>query len=944
VIGNTGCSKATGRALLLASVGVLAGLPVAARAQPADVGEVVVTGSRIVRDGYTAPTPVTVAAVEDLQDATPSSIADGLNKLPQFANSVSPRGNPNLNPNTGEHGNLLNLRGVGPTRSLILFDGLRVPPTTFKGGVDVNTLPQLLVDRVDVVTAGASAAYGSDAVSGVVNYVLNENFKGVKGLAQYGLSDRHDLQNYRLGVAAGTPVLDGRGHLLFSAERTDADEIVRSDRIYGDNRSSAVGSVVGSTAAPGTAANPLVFMTGLSSIQQTFGGKITSSTVPSLVNSVFQPDGTIRPFVNGPATGTATVKVGGDGFYTPGYGTLSPKLTTNQFFGRISFDLNDNLKVYAQANYGSYRTTYRSQALFILGARVFSGNAFLNPAVQARLGPNDSFVVQEILPQYGPMVTRENGDSGMYALGLSGKVMDAWKWRLDYVRGESRSTAGQQNFQYPRLAAAIDAVRDPSGAIVCRVTLTNPGLYPGCVPYNPFGQGAASPAALAYTTDISRFHTVNTTDDLSFSAQGDLFALPAGRVSLAFGAEHRVQTLKLTSNSDPAHPPDLTGLRAPINTSWFNSVNFGVADGRVKVNEAFGEVAVPLLKDAPFAQSLDLNAAGRITHYSTSGTAKTWKVGATWAPFDQMSFRITRSRDLRAPGLYDLFAGQTFLAASFTDPHTGQAPFLRVQNGGNPDLKPETGDTFTMGVVLRPSFVPNFNASLDYYDLKITGAIATQTAIDILNECEASGGTSPSCELITRPLPFSDRSAANAPTAIRVVNQNLSFIRTKGVDLDLSYRAEVGPGQLSLRGYANWVFKFDQQSNSVAPVIDYAGYVANGTVNYSLPKFRGVLSARYKWAATELFLQETMIGKMKLGPTQVYAVPPIKRYFYTDATITQQLPRAGMEAFLTINNLFDKKPPFVPGSGTSAGTYYPTLPQLYDVVGRAYTAGVRFQF
>lgn len=933
------------RGLLMASCALAFALPAAAQEQAENtVTEMVVTGTRIVRDGYTAPTPVTVAAVEDLQASTPSSLADGLNKLPQFTNSVSPRGNPNLNANSAEHGNLLNLRGVGPTRVLILFDGLRVPPTTFKGAVDINTLPQLLVERVDVVTAGASAAYGSDAVSGVVNYILDSDFKGVKGLAQYGISDRRDLQNYRVGIAAGTPLLDGRAHLVVSAERTDAHELIRSDRPFGDTRSGAVGSVIGTTAVAGSAGNPLIFATGLSSTQQTFGGKITSSTVASLVNLKFLPDGTVTPFVNGGTTGTSTLRVGGDGFYTPGYGTISPPIKTNQFFGRFTFDVNDDLKFYVQANYGTYDTSFKAQARFILGARVFSGNAFLNPTVQARLGPTDSFVVQEILPQYGPMLAKESSDSGMYGVGAAGRILNNWNWRLDYVRGESSSTMEQSQFQYPRLAAAIDAVRDASGNIVCRVTQTNPGLFPGCVPYNPFGEGAASTAARAYVEGVSRFDTLNTTDDLSFSVQGDVFNLPAGPVSVALGAEYRRQKLKLTSNSDPGRPPDLTGLRAPINTSWFNSTNVGVANGKVKVKEAFGEIVIPVLKDAPFAKSFDVNAAGRITDYSTSGTVKTWKVGATYEPFDQMSFRITRSRDIRAPGLYELFAGETFLAASFTDPHTGAAPFLRVQSGGNPDLTPEIGDTFTMGVVLRPDFAPHFSASLDYYDLKITNAIVTQSALDILNECEVSGGTAPTCALITRPLPFSDRTAANAPSAIRVINQNVSFIQTKGVDLDVSYRIGIGPGDLTLRGYANWVVKFDQKANTTAPVVDFAGYGANGTINYTLPKFKGSLSARYKIGGTEIFVQETMIGKMKFGPTLVYAEPPVKRYFYTDATVVQQLPHKGVEAFVTVNNLFDKQAPFIPGAGSSAGTFYPTLPQLYDVVGRSYTAGVRFKF
>ena len=907
--------------------------------------EVVVTGTRIVRDGYTASTPVTVATAESLISTTPSNLADGLNKLPQFANSSSPEGNTQVNANSAEHGNLLNLRGVGPSRVLIMFDGVRVPPTTYKGAVDVNVLPQLLVERVDVVTAGASAAYGSDAVSGVVNYVLDSDFEGAQGVLQYGASTQGDLANHRLGIAVGTSLWNERGHFIASAEQFHTDGVIRADREFGESRSVAAGSVVGSSATPGTAANPLAFYTGASSTQQTFGGRITSSTVPGLVNRVFEPNGTIRPFVNGAPTGTSTVRIGGDGFYTPGYGTLIAPLETEQYFARASFDFTDSLSGYVQSNYSSSVTEYAAQARFILGARIYSGNAFLHSTVQAQMGPNDTFVVQEILPQYGPMETREVTDYVSFGGGLSGTFGEGWSWRTDFTYGESDTVVKQEQFDYLRLAAALDAVTDGGGNTVCRVSITNPGLYPGCVAYNPFGVGSASQAALDYTTGVSRFQVENTMSALSASVSGDVFELPAGPVSVAFGGEYREQELSLTSNSNPAIALDTTGLRAPITATRFNSTNVGIANGEVQVEEAFVEVAVPILSNAPFARSLELNGAARYTNYSTSGAVETWKAGATWEPVDGLSFRVTRSRDIRAPGLYELFAGVTTVNSSFTDPHTGTAPFIQVRTGGNADLDPEVGDTFTAGFVARPSFLPGFAISADWYNLKIEGAIATQTVLDILNECEASNGVSPTCDLITRPLPFADRTPANAPTAIRVVNQNLSFIETSGIDVDASYRTDFGPGDLTLRLYVNWVNEFLQQTNSIAPTYDYAGYVALGSVTYALPNVRGTLTAQYSLGDTDLILQQSMIGEMELGPTQVYAVEPIDPYFYTDVTIRQGLPGLdGWNAFFTVNNLFDKQPPFIAAAGTSAGTYYPTVGQLYDISGRTFTAGLRFSF
>ena len=243
----------------------------------ANAGLITVTGSRVVRDGYNQPTPVTVASTAELEKATPTNLADALNKLPQFANSSGPASNTQLQGNSGDHGNLLNLRGVGPLRALILLDGIRVPPTTFRGAVDVNTLPNLLVQRVDVVTGGASAAYGSDAVSGAINYVLDKKFRGVKGVVQRGVSTRGDLGNYKVGIAAGLSFAGDRGHVLASVERFDSEGITRNARIYGNDAYGAVGSVVGGGPA-GRAANPFIFLPNLRLAANDFNNGVLTST------------------------------------------------------------------------------------------------------------------------------------------------------------------------------------------------------------------------------------------------------------------------------------------------------------------------------------------------------------------------------------------------------------------------------------------------------------------------------------------------------------------------------------------------------------------------------------------------------------------------------------------------------------------------------------------
>ena len=923
----------------------------AERETTSDLSDIVVTGTRVVRDGYNQPTPVTVASTAELEKATPTNLADALNKLPQFANSVSPAANTQLQGNSGEHGNLLNLRGVGPTRALILLDGVRVPPTTFRGAVDVNTIPQLLIQRVDVVTGGASAVYGSDAVSGAVNFVLDKKFEGVKGVAQRGVSTRGDLGNYRVGIAGGMSFAGGRGHVLASVERYDSEGITRSARIYGDDAYAAVGSVPGSAVAPGRAGNPFIFLPNLRFTTNDYNnGLILTSTVPSLANSIFLPGGAVRPIQRGTATGTPGTNVGGDGLYIPGSNQLIAPLATTQGYGRLAYDLTETLTAHVQGSYSRSVTSYDTQAQSVLGFRFFSGNAFLNPAVQAQLGPNDSFTMFRFIAEQGAIPTRESTSAYLVNGGLEWNL-GGWNITADYTRGNSVTKFAQKQVEIPKLAAALDAVRAQNGSIVCRVTLTNPGLYPGCVPINVFGAGTPSTSDLETVLGISRYRARNTTDDFVLSARGDLVELPAGPVTVAVGGQYRRQKLDLTSNSDPAVPVDFTGLRGvPANRmTRFNNTNVGAAFGKLNVKEAFAEVQVPVFKGQPFAEELSLNGAVRLTDYSTSGSVKTWKIGAVYKPINDIMFRVTRSRDIRAPSLFELFAGIQTAPVNFNDPHTGASGSIRQFSGGNASLKPETGDTFAAGVVLSPSFLPGFNASIDYYDLKIKGAIATQGLNDVINECEASDGASPTCGLIERPLPFSDRSAANYPISVSLITQNISFLRTSGIDVAMSYRTKLGDGDLFLRAYANYLDRYKTQTNSVAPAIDYAGHGVNSQTGYAYPKFRGTLSANYANGGFTLFVQESMIGKVTIGdlkndPTSFYAVPAIDPVFYTDATVSYKFDVAGSpELFLTATNLFDRKPPLV-AAAAAPGLIYPTLFTLYNVAGRTLTAGMRFRF
>ncbi|WP_326523876.1 TonB-dependent receptor plug domain-containing protein [Sphingomonas sp.] len=920
----------------------------AAETAPSAEQTIIVTGSRITRDGYQAPTPVTVAVADDLLKGSPASIPEGLNKLPQFIGSSGPNRSAATFA-TPNHGNILNMRGLGGIRTLILIDGVRASPSTYLGTVNVDLFPQLLTQRVDVVTAGASASYGSDAVAGVVNFALDTKFKGVKGVAQAGISGHGDNATNRLGIAGGFNVTD-RLHVLLSVEHSQNDGYLVGDRPKLAERGIAVGSVIGG-GSPGSVGNPLHFVRNARYNFASFGGLV--STGP-FANTVFlSGPNDYRTAITGTPTGSNGYFVGGDYYHSPDSLTASAAMKSQSLFGRADFEATNDLTLFAQFMGAKSDISYNSLPNLLLTPPIFSGNAFLPAALQAQLTASGtpSFTLRKLFDEFGPITAYERVYSWQAIAGAKGKV-GAFDWNLAYSHGSTIFKFRQPaQFEQTKLAAALDAVVDGNGNIVCRPTLsTNADVrarYAGCVPLNPFGYGAASAAARDYVMGTSLYRAEMVTDNIVVGLSGDLIDLPAGPVSIAVGGEYRKQTLNLTSNSDPAVLQDHTGLRGLLpNATRYYLTNTGVAHGSSVVKEGYAEIAVPVLKDAPLAETLDLSAAVRYTDYSTSGGVTTWKLGGIWAPVRDLKFRATRSRDIRAPTLFDLFAGPQFIQQASLDPHTNTNVGYFQRSSGNPNLQPEIADTISLGFVLQPSFLPGFALSVDAFNIKIKGAISTLSAAQLLLDCDLSGGTAPSCASISRPLPYSDRSPANAPTEVRVAGVNVSTFETRGIDFDASYRTRLGEGQLALRLYATYVDRFRTQLSASEPVIEYAGFSTLGArADTTIPNVKGSISVAYDKENFSIFVQQGLIGRVKLGPRLHYTTEKLPAVSNTDATLTLRpdMIRGKGEFFFTVNNLFDKTPPqfyvnTVPGLGPG------TLINLYDTTGRQFTAGVRFNF
>lgn len=961
---------------------------------------IVVTGSRIITDGSQAPTPVTVVTTDALTETAPSSIADGLNQLPQFAGSRNQNSGGTFNAGSAPLGNYLNLRGLNSSRLLVLLDGQRVAPTTRDNSVDINMLPQMLVERVDIVTGGASAVYGSDAVSGVVNYVLDNDYVGIKGTAQAGISDYGDAFSYRLGGAFGFDAGE-RIHVMGSYEYYENDGVPHIfdrdwaiDNLSGTDGSGTAedpnvilgaptnfrfmsnsGTVYGILGSVGFGA-PYPFNPAMGQFGQVLGRDLSSGSpgAPQFYGNVFTDDGYLRTQDAGIDPG-----IGGDGgtFGTPENGgtSISGTLRTHQAFLRASFEVSDAIEFQLQGIYGNSQTSFNSSPNNHIRTNratyIYADNPYLRPEYQQIMvdAGQERFLMGRIFNDIGLVTNVTDNEYMSGRASLFGDIDGNWRWDLTYNYGRAEQTSTFNEFEMRNFFAAIDAVRDPdSGEIVCRISIVDPGFLPGCAPLNIIGENNFSEAARDFTRQDSISTIVNEMQYVNANLTGTLFELPAGPVGISVGAEYRHQELEITSNSDPAFfdnagitqaewfgqirgVPQLPTVQATL----FDSINVGLASGAQDVKEGYGELQIPVLADTPGFQSLDLTLAARYTDYKTSGSVTTWKVGASWEPVYGVRFRFNQSRDIAAPSLYALFAGRNATAGGFNDIHVidpadGEPGFFTVptfSDQGNPNLNPEKADTTTLGVVIQPAAVPGLTFSADFYRVKVEDVIAQANPALQLQQCEDSGGTDPVCDFFIRNpnLPFSDRTTANAVTEVIQSPQNLASLETQGVDFELGYSFPMFGGTASLRAFVNYLHKLDTQESVDAEVRENDGRSYAIDNAYGLPKWRGLLSQSFRNDRFSVTATQRFTGSYTFGPDGVVYDPPLEmpNIVYVGLNTTYNFDEEGqIVGFLNIQNLFNVEPPATPVGVAYIGV--PTDKVIYDVNGRYFTAGVRFEF
>ncbi|RYY26901.1 MAG: TonB-dependent receptor [Sphingomonadales bacterium] len=911
-------------------------------------GEIVVTGSRTITNGNASPVPVTVVTTDQLTNVRPTSLTESIQVLPVFSGSRSQMSNPSATGGVGGGNGVaaqLNLRNIGATRNLVLMDGRRVPPTSVTNIVDADVIPQLLIERVDTVTGGVSAVYGSDAVTGVVNFITNKKFKGVRAYLQGGLSGYGDGAQMAGGFAAGTDLFGGRGHITASYEYRD-DEGIDRRSARGDwlNRPVVVGS--------GTAAAPYRLITNATLANLPFGGRITCSGVCAINGQYFPTDGVLAAFVNGTAyAGTPNTQVGGAGGYSDL--TLKAQQTMHQVYSRFDFDVSDDIHFFALGSGTFKHNEFYTDNVQLANITLSRTNAFLPTAYQAQI-PTATFTYNRLFAQAPRTQAVPESRQLMFVGGLNGKL-GGFDWNLAFTHGDSRLKTQLRNVvNNQNLSAALDAVTS-GGQTVCYAATqaSTAAAYANCAPLNLFGPTSASFAAIDYILDDTLYVARTKQDDLTFDVSGSPFDTWAGPLTVALSGEWRKQSFSATSNGTPSMYANCTNLR--YNCTAYNPAtsagtflfrNTFPASPLVKqsVIEGAVEANVPLLKDVPFFQSLSVNGAARFTSYDTVGDYWTYKIGADWQISDDLRFRGTISRDIRAPTLNDLFAPLSVVVGNYTDLKTGNTAQTPGANLPNANLTAEIGSTKTVGAVFKPSFLPGFSFAVDYYDLKITNAITTVQGFqpNIQNGCLQ--GVQLYCDLIIR-----DGAGVVTQYVIRPIN--LAKVTTYGVDFEANYATQLFGQPFSIRALAAYQPHIRYIQPSV-PTLDQGG-VAFGSMGLTAsPKWR--LTGIVNYAVTDTLTVNALYrwrNKMKLwGDSTVVWAPgegTVRAYGQVSLNVAWQLPTTGgkSEVFLNIQNLLDAKPPIANSPGTSTGPGgFGGFALTDDAVGRYWTAGLRFRF
>jgi len=930
-----------------------------------EVAEIIVTGSRIARDDYTSPSPLVTMDKEAITEAGTVTVENALNQLPQFVQgqSQSTIGAVALAGRAS-----LNLRGLGETRNLVLLDGRRLPLSNANGVVDVNLIPQFILDGVETITGGASAVYGSDAMSGVVNFKSRIDFEGIQFDGRYGVSDHGDANSTDVGVTTGFGIGEGRGHVLLTIGYTDRDLLYGKDRDF--YQLGVLSSFIGTgtyVPSPTNLANQTV----TNNVFAAYG--VAAGSVLNSRSLGFNDNGTLFGQIGafnyqGPT---------GEYFSTTGGTVRQPvtyqewivnPLTRKSFFGKFDYSVAEKTELYGQFLYN--KTTATGQVGWTPTLYVVPTVPVTNPFI-----PNDLRTILASRPTPGADFTLNHRFMGLdtrefpsdftvaqYIVGLRGELpIKDWQWD---VYGSYDSTDLVETQDKALLASRMRNLlyAADGGASICAGG------------FNPFGltnSTGVSAECRDYIEAETHDFTQLSQTIFEASVNGSLFAMPAGELKFAFTLSSRDN--KFEFDPEPARE----------NLDIIGTLQTYPAEGSTGVKEAALELLVPLLSEAPFARRLDLDLGFRESDYDASGMSETYKGDLVWQPVKSLMFRGGFEHAIRAPNIGELYnqagaqaqigspPGQgdpcdtrssartgasgasvrtlciaTGVPGAIADTYQYTTVAIGVINSGNLDLTPEEADTKTFGLVFRPEFtaalVSEMSMSVDWYDIDITNVIGPISGGTALSKCYNLDGSNPTFDPANPYCTIINRNATTGGVdTVSTPYFNLGGLRTSGIDAQFDWKIPVGSGSLDLNIIGNYLKSYEAKLLQTSAWQEFAGTI-DGTQNggIPLPDWKALTSLGYSVGGFESTVRWRHLPKMDDVTTVTRPASPaagVPAYDAFDLSLAYRF-NEGIQLRGGVNNALDKAPPIV---GATIGQ---TQPGTYDVIGRYYYFGLRANF
>ncbi len=894
--------------------------------------EKIVVGSRLHVSNVESPSPVTIISSRDILNSGATSIQDVLQRVPSSGTGGTYR----TTTNGGQGLECYDLRNLGISRVLVLINGKRVVHTGIFGSdcVDLSDIPVNLVDQIQILKDGASSIYGADAVSGVVNIILKQDFSGTQLNASGGIAQAGDDRTGELSATSGFNFDHGRGNFTISGDYNNQGSVESSSRDYsrvpitGDN-------------GPG---QPFTTLSGF-----TAGGRVSDS--PNVAN----PLG-LDQYAAG--NGKFPNYSSADRFNFNDFEDLLGSLETENVTAQSHYDINSHFTAYGNIFYN------HKQAVTNLAPQPVSGSIppstlpdlLITPAGNPFNPFGEDVAETRRVVEFGGRQTISDVDTWQGTLGLRGQIVGPWNYDVSYSYGISRGqqeSLNEVNYKNLEQELGFRQTFDPNAVDPSASGVYDPSVCQasaGCTLQNPFGPGSFNQAGIDYARFNEFSHSVFQLRDLNAGITNDhLFRLPYGPVGLAFGLEHRGE--QGTYDPDPLVQSGVTLENAQQPTS-----------GAFNATEVYGELHIPILANLPAAKDLSLDLSGRYSNYNTFGDAETFGIKGNWTPINDIRFRGSIGTAFRQPEINELYGGQSLSFNSATDPCVGAVgvvaanclskginpatfsqPNQQIETiqGGNPALLPETAHTYTFGTVIQPRFIKNFAVTIDYWHTRIANEINTLDTQDIVTDCYNSPGlTNSFCSLIA------PRNGAGQFTTVFSPYQNLGELRADGLDFGGNYLVLAGEKD-SFTFATDFALSigFIEQLAPNGPFVNFNGtnnFLANPQAGY--PRLRNTSSATWNHGQFSLTYSMQYFDGMKFYPGSTYS-PTLSRAYATNEVFFHNIELnyhfKKFNLVVGIDNILDKDPPFAQdgATNTNLGIY-----GVDNSVGRFFFIKTQYKF